>query len=268
MTNDRRRRPALELRANPLVFALGQVVVSPVLSMSNYVPEIQERLRKEGLPRFVEVETQTVRLQRGQSEVASGVRWVFANRENTAAVVLSTSFIVVEQTVYTRFEEFLDLLSKALSVVNEVADIDLAERVGLRRVNLVDPTESRLPLRKYFKPGLRGLEPEALGVERLDAQLEERGETPAGVLVVRLIKTAGGSALPADLTQTTLTHKQPPKNDEHALLDIDHYASTPMDFDPDVIVDSFWGLHEYSDSAFRAAVTADALTLWKKGPDA
>ena len=38
------------LRAAPVFFTIAQVRFNPILSLEAYAPQIQERLRKEGLP--------------------------------------------------------------------------------------------------------------------------------------------------------------------------------------------------------------------------
>ncbi len=262
--DSRRHQPPLALNTNPLVFALGQVVISPVLRMNDYVPEVQERFRREGFPRFSRLETHQLRLTGDQSELVRDIRWAFADRANRTAVVLSPNFLVLEQTTYTTFDAFANILAQAIGTIHDVVDVDLCERFGFRRVNLIYPADSGMSLREFFQAGLRGVDPQALGVGRLEAQLEERGQTPAGDLVVRLIKPAPESGLPPDLMATSLEHVPAPPGPEHALLDIDHYAPTQQDFVPDGVVDAFWELHRYSDSAFRAAVTNEALEYWRR----
>lgn len=265
MTDERRQLPPLELRENPLVFTLGQIVIAPVLRMGDYVAQIQEKFRRAGFPRFGEVDTQQIRIQNQQPEIVADKRWVFATRDNRSAVVLSTNFVVLEQTTYTTFEDFLGLLAKAVTTVSEVVGVDFCERFGFRRINLVETADSGLSLREFFKPGLRGLDPEALGLERVEARLEERGVTPAGTLVLRLTKGAPGQALPPDVMPTTLEHREPSTTGHHALLDIDHYSTQPRDFTESAVIDGFWDLHRFSDAAFRAAVTEAALAFWQRG---
>ena len=259
--DDHRQRPALDLADNPIVFALGQMVISPVLQMANYVPTIQERLRKTGLPGFSQVDGHTVQFGR-EVEVIADTRWVFTDREKTTGVVLHPNFIVLEQTKYVSFDEFVARIEEVAGVVREVIDVDFAERLGFRRVNLLEAPEGGLSLQGFVREGLRGLDPHDLQVESLEAQLEERGATPAGQIIVRLTKPSPGPGLPPDLMTTVLNHRGPRPESESALLEIDHYTVGRRDFDPSELVDAFWELHNYSDLAFRAAVTEEALQHW------
>ncbi len=157
--DNRRVIEPLDLATNPLVFVLGQVVFSPVLRMGNYVPELQEQFRRAGFPRFHQLDAQELRLGPGGAQVIPDRRWVFADRENQIAVVLSASFVVVEQTRYVSFESFIETVAQAVEIIGEVLDVDLCERLGFRRVNLIEPGSSGLSLREFFQPGLRGLKP-------------------------------------------------------------------------------------------------------------
>ena len=229
--------------------------------MHTYVPAVQERLRKVGYPGFRVIEGRQVRF--GQEvEVAADTRWTFSNRDNTSGVVLHPSYVVLEQTVYTDFDDFVGHMESVLQIVNEVAGVEFVERLGFRRVNLVEVTDPGVSLQNLFREGLRGLPPTNLGVESLDAQLEERGATPVGRIIVRLVRPSPENGLPQDLTATILDHRQPAANGDSALLDIDNYMISRKDFVPSELADAFWELHRYSDQAFRAAVTEQALRLW------
>jgi uncharacterized protein (TIGR04255 family) len=264
----RRALAPLNLATNPLVFVLGQVVFTPVLRIADYVPELQENFRRAGFPRFHQLDTQEVRVTTRGAEVIPERRWVFGDRQNQTAAVLSTNFVVLEQTHYTSFEPFVETLARVVETIVASVDVNLCERLGFRRVNLIEPGSSGLSLRAFFQPGLRGLDPSALNVDQLHAQLEERGRTPEGELMVRLITPAPEGGLPPDVGMTLL--KRRPRLDdrgESALLDIDHFSTQERDFTGDGVVDGFWELHRRSDEAFRAAVTSEALGFWERGGD-
>jgi uncharacterized protein (TIGR04255 family) len=261
LVDPRRHQPPLLMDSNPLVFTLGQVVIAPVLRMQSYVPDIQDKLRQQGFSRFSTMETQQLRLAGDHPQVLPQIRWIFANRESDTAVVLANDFVVVEQTTYRSFDAFVETIGIAVDVIQSIVDVDFTERLGFRRVNLIEQTPE-LPLREFFQPGLRGLDPARLGAERLIATLEERGETDAGQLVVRLIKPAPEAGLPPDLLATALNYRRPPADRPHALLDIDNFSTVTRDFDAAAVVEGLWELHRFSDMAFRQAVTQDALAQW------
>lgn len=189
-------------------------------------------------------------------------RWVFADRRDQTAAVLSTNSVVIEQTHYTSFEPFLETLARAVETIAASVDVDLCERLGFRRVNLIEPGSSGLAPRDFLQPGLRGLGPSALSFDQLRAQLEERGRTLEGDLVVGMTTPAPDGGLPPDLGMTLLKRRgRRDETGESALLDIDHFSTQERDFTGDAVVDGFWKLHQRSDEAFRAAVTSEALGL-------
>ena len=123
--------PALKLKTNPLVCVLGQVRISPVLQMEEFIPAIQEQLRRTDYPKFNREETEELILGPGtQPKVRSSTRWIFLNKENTAAVVLAQNFIALQVSQYTSFEIFLGALKAVLKIIGKVADISLTERLG------------------------------------------------------------------------------------------------------------------------------------------
>lgn len=260
-----RARPPLQLAWNPLVFVLGQVVISPVLQIEDYIPNLQERLRKNGYPAFDRLESQTVKFDRqGSVDVRRETRWVFWNKNKTQSVVISSGFLVLEVSDYQRFDDFMAEFQAVMEIFHAVVDVSLYQRLGFRRINLLEDTPT-LPLDSIVREGLRGLEG-GVFVDRHDQRLEHWGDTEVGRLMVRLLRPAPESVVPSDLDTTGLTIRQPSAEGRQvATLDIDHFMIEADDFVPDAIVDGFWLLHDGSDLAFRESVTADALQVWAKG---
>ncbi len=54
-----------------------------------------------------------------------------------------------------------------------------------------------------------------------------------------------------------------PEDELVTVLDLDHYTEMPREFDTASVLDTMRHLHDTLDSAFRAAVTPEAITLWK-----
>ena len=102
-----RKEPALKLKKSPLVFVLSQVRFSPILKMENYVPDIQEDLRKQGFPRYKKEDIQQVSFGGPDIRAERDNRWVFSSRDQTEAIVLAPTFVVYETTNYDVFETFV-----------------------------------------------------------------------------------------------------------------------------------------------------------------
>lgn len=262
--NSKRARPPLALAWNPIVFALGQVVISAVLELERYVPALQERLRRSGYPLFERVDLQEVRMgPTVQPEFRQETKWVFSSKDRTRAAVVGPQFIVLEQTRYSTFDDFIDELNSVLAIVNEVLDIAAYQRLGFRRVNLLEETSS-LPLSDVLREGIQGIDHDLFSGNS-EQRYELWGSTPVGRMMVRLMRPAPETVIPPELMGTTLPIEGAGVAQKlTATLDVDHFQVETADFIPSAVIESFWSLHDASDRAFRAAVSEHALQTWKK----
>ena len=218
---------AMSLAWNPIVFALGQVVISAVLNMESCIPEIQELLRKTGYPRFERLELQALRLEAGSTpRMHSETRWLFINRDRTGLVSINPNSIVLERSEYTSFDDFANELADVLGHVQEVIDVELIDRLGFRRVNLLEE-HSNLPVAEALSPGLLGINAEAFttGSEHKYEFLANTGE---GRLIVRTSYPAPEGALPVDLSSGQLNIRKPTEAASAATVDIDHFMDEPL----------------------------------------
>lgn len=263
-----RLRPALLLRRSPLVHVLAQVRFGPILKLAEYVPDLQERFRRLGYPLYEEASIR--QLLPGTSEKSLS-RWSFVVKEKTDAVLMSPAFFVLETSHYTRFETFLHALHAALGAFREEVGETVVSRIGLRYVDAIRPDEAE-DLGSYVRPGLLGFSEsqfEEAGLPLVDVlrAYESRGRTRSGTLIMRVHQSRDGSYLPPDLRMTPLgpVSFDPPlaAGELVTSLDIDHFEELSMDFEPDTIIDQFWRLHDYTETAFRSAVTDHALERWE-----
>jgi uncharacterized protein (TIGR04255 family) len=227
--------------------------------MGAYVPEIQERLRKKGYPNFRTAETREVVFS-PEVKVSSATRWMFADKERRTAVVLAPEFVVLETSRYDVFDSFADAFEKILVEIRDVAKVELAERLGLRYVDLVrvEQGEAFEPL---FQQGLHGVAGDGLFSDARH-RYEMIGDTKVGKLVLRLTRTRG-AWLPPDLVAEDLNYEAtPPRDEAVSILDIDHFSESQRDFEPTALVKQLWELHDFTDKAFREAVTPIALERW------
>lgn len=259
----KRALPPLDLNWNPLVLVLGQVKISPVLKMADYIPPIQEKLRLTGFPGFRAIEQEEISFVPKPS-TRSSTRWAFTNREATASVVIAPNFIVYQVTEYAKFEDFIDSFSKILKIVGEETRVALSERLGLRYVNLIQPASGE-PFSNYLQSGLLGLAADKIGAGKVHYVFEERGTTEYGDLIIRLFENENGGILPPDLESFDMKFAlRRDKNLPGAILDVDHFSAIQRDFVVDTLLDGFYKLHDYTDRAFRAAVSEEALKKWAK----
>ena len=230
--------------------------------MQEYVPGIQERLRREGFPRFSESLLQELVLVPGTSgapSVVSRRKWLFADKTTKTAVVLTPEFITLETVEYDTFDAYAEQLAGVLETVASAADIELSERIGLRYLDHITEAPG-VPLERFVTPGLVGL-PAGASVRPSQSLYVAQGSTEIGHFVVRLIRARGSVTLPPDLQPPDLEIPARPEGD-YLLLDLDHAALATRDFDVKVVLDTFWELHDVVDGIFRSAVTPEALAAW------
>jgi len=262
-----RSLPALELRHSPLVFVLGRVSISPVLKMADYIPEIQERLRKSGFPGYRAERTQTVEFGAGQPRFTEASRWLFQSEDETLAVVIAQDFVVLETSSYTVFDEFSRTMEAVLSVVADAAQVDFARSIGLRYVDAFRSSDVGSGI-EILEPGLRGPRYEQMSEPGIDFgptlfKSEARTNTPVGRLAVRVLQSDDGSFLPPDIVATDLSFDfSAGPDDIVTVLDFDHVTSEQIGFVPSELLELTWHLHDYTDAAFRSVITPEALLLW------
>ena len=259
-----RSRSPLKLHDSPLVLALAQVRLSPVLKMQTFIPEMQERLRNAGYPRYVEAQMQQIMLGPMPTAVPgpATTKWVFSDRDGSKAVVVAPDFVTFEVSRYDTFDAFSEELRSVLSLVGEVTNVALAERLGLRYLDHIR-AGSDDTIEDYVAPGLAGVDLASAGAERTRSVYLVQGTTASGQYVVRLNRNTGPFVLPADLQPPDVTIAPPEGSDEYAVLDVDHFSAVTREYQPDVLIDVFWQLHDVCEGIFREAVTPYALKVWR-----
>ena len=81
--------------------------------------------------------------------------------------------------------------------------------------------------------------------------------------MIRSVHIDDGSHIPPELSSTKLKFANKPQPGERvSILDIDHNGEFPSDFDVDALITKLNELHDFSDNAFIAAVTPEALKKW------
>jgi uncharacterized protein (TIGR04255 family) len=228
--------------------------------MEQYVPKLQERLRREGYPRFAVSQTNQVLLG-PQFGFQSVKKWVFSDASNTTAVVVAPDFISLETSNYKTFDEFTQSFLVVLKEFGAIVEPALCERLGLRYVNLIRPRKKEA-LSGYLKSSLLGLTDKSLGLHDVHASAVVRGKTGDGDFVLRLVRGHDELLLPADLTPPDVEVRTQESTGPRAILDIDHFWQGSLQYDPEDLLKEFWALHDPIENAFTESVTPKALDAW------
>ncbi len=91
----------LKLVKTPLVYVIGQVKISAVMSLETFIPAIQEKLRHLGYPRYKRGRVQQVTIGPEGPAFESLDRFEFQNREGNAGIILAPDFIALLFAIQT-----------------------------------------------------------------------------------------------------------------------------------------------------------------------
>ena len=262
-----------KFKSAPVFFTIMQVKFNPILSLPNYVAELQERLRKAGYPDMQQGFVATINLGSDAASAAAegknqiipvqhNVRFVFGNMNRTAAFTLDPTAISFQVTEYEVFESFLAEFMKGLEAVHQTIGLTYTERLGLRYLDAVMPKQNEA-LKSYLASSILGLFEKVPGTE-----VYSLAETVlnAGEINVRsrVVTQTGTLAIPPDLLGLGLSVPERFRNlsGRHAVLDTDGWTESRESVDIARIQQKFDKIHDVIISAFRASVTDHALKVW------
>lgn len=263
-----------KLKNGPLIYVLAQIQISPVLKIGKFVDDIQERLRGD-YPRLQKKTIQSVNLALLGSEKSAEVdlekviethnRWLFTNEQETTGFILDNSSFALHTTDYPTFEPFLEWFRAGITILGEVVDVGLVQRLGLRYMDLIDPIGND-SIDQYVSEGLHGFPLHHIAeTNDYSSQTISRGETSAGYLVARYTRSKEEISLPSDITPLVLPHDHKKRNPDKlaALLDFDHYRTETIKFSPDEIMKRMRELHDATSTIFHGTATEHAFKKWQ-----
>ena len=195
----------------------------------------------------------------------TSTRWCFVSRDKRESVVLTDDFIVYETTSYEVFDTFSRRVKDILTELNGVADIGFASQIGLRYVDVITALDGHSPS-WFIREQLQGLTPNDVEAKEVVNQFLSVITTNDGQLKLKSLEGRGPRFMPPDLEATRLEFELKLNDGEQfRILDFDHIWKGEMDFGPDELVRRMDTLHEGIKQTFKAAVTPEAITVWKKG---
>jgi uncharacterized protein (TIGR04255 family) len=261
-----------QMKNAPVYFTIAQVRFNPILSLSTFVPGIQEDFRKHDFADFKKAVAMAFSfgpLVGGQLDNQLPPpqpleRYIFSDSGNTKIFVLEHGALSFQSTRYEVFETFVAELMKGLEVVNKmVGGLSFVERVGLRYLDAVMPREGET-LNQYLIPEALGLYGKLKGKTK-HAFLETMAESNEGSLISRAIIQEGKIGVPPDLQLNELKISQAFTifNGVHAILDTDAFHVERVPFDVVAVKKRLDVLHDRINEAFHALVTQHARDVWK-----
>jgi len=251
-----------KLERSPLQFVLVQFRFSPITAMGEYVPRLQDILRKSGFPGFNREQIQQVIF--GPSVKAeTTTRWCFVSRDKREGVVLTEDFVVYETTRYDVFETFAERVKRILIELNQITEIGFVTQIGLRYVDVIRSLDGHSP-NWFIREQVHGLSAEALGEKEVVNQFLSMITTGEGFLKIKSLEGIGPGFMPPDLEATRLDFDlSMPEGEAFRVLDFDHIWKGEVDFAADRLIDKMEALHHSIGKAFLATVKPEAIEVWK-----
>lgn len=261
----------LPLGKQPLVLVLAQVRISPVRTISAFIPEIQEAFRQSGFPIERAGKIQQLTITPTGVQATEQDRWEYRTRDERWSVTVLHDSVVLQTTAYTRFEAFAEKLGLALrNVLSKTRqdELGVVQRIGLRYVDIVLPGEGE-SFRRYLRPGLHGIPDEVFQPGTHRVHLESVGRTKvgahAGTMVVRISQNDLGFDLPPDLVESApLFAPRSEKGKQATLIDMDHFMEGTFDANADWVIHRSFELHDLLIETFHQHVVSEqAIEAWR-----
>jgi uncharacterized protein (TIGR04255 family) len=254
------------LKNPPVYFTVAQVRFNALLKLAEYLPSIQEAMRRAGFPDFVSHKSIALQIvmQDGQAVPTPlpQERFLFGTTDRAHCFVMGPEFLTLQSTNYGTFEEFSGMFLKGLERVHELVQLDFIDRVGLRYLDHVAP---RAPdtLDKYLAPEVLGMSAR-FGGTPVHSFSETLNVVKGVRLLSRVVIQSGGLSFPPDLLPENMeiNKKFLAYNGHHALLDTDGSVEGREVFSSDFVWSQLQAIHEVIGTAFKATVTKHALKIW------
>jgi len=258
---------------------LAQVRFSSILTIKEYIPQIQDFLRKNGYPVYSEQQNFTLEIPPvGVVSITQTAitQWRFESPALDSMILVDKEQVIFQTSNYTNFECFIDNFINILAFILQITEHDKAGvivRLGLRYVDQIKKQFSHDDIDSYLRPGLRSMTCKEFIDDKKQYSIALLGNTkPAnnfeGQLAIRVFRGEKGSDLPPDLMLSAPTNRKKVGPDEDiAMVDMDHYWIGSIG--PDIrivetIEEMFFRLHDtIIDSFHNSVISEEGIEKWQ-----
>ena len=254
------------LKNPPVYFTLAQVRFNTILKIRDFLPSVQEGMRRAGFPVFTQRQMFVLQIGAPGStdapQSAPQEQYFFTNTAKTHSFLLDVASLTLQSTRYGTYEDFSRQFLDGLALANDAIALDYTERVGLRYLDHVAPRKGDM-LEKYLAPDVQGLAQRLKG-EPLHSYIEALNAIGSTQLHTRIFITKGGLAFPPDLQPGGLVIDPRFSGEDglHATVDTDGFVQERKIFSMDGIRDDFAAIHGAVNEAFYTIVTDHARKAW------
>jgi len=256
------------LKTPPVYFTVAQVRFNAILKLREFLPGIQEELRKVGFPDYGEHQAVVLQLATQDGKVvpvpAVQERFAFGNVKKTHTFWLDSQSLTLQSTDYGRFEDFSAAFLRGLDIVHGVVRLDFTERVGLRYLDRVMPRQADA-LDQYLTPEVLGLSRRLRG-NPLHSYSETLSEMDNIKMISRVVIQNGGLAFPPDLMPGDMAVPERFKayKGPNAILDNDGFVENREEYSRETVSKLLHAIHDVIIGAFRVAASDYAFKVWNE----
>jgi uncharacterized protein (TIGR04255 family) len=263
----------------PLVLTLAALEFAPVDNIREYIPELQDRLRRK-YPERKEVKRKEINFNASDHTTTTkdSLTWSFLSADRSWVVTINeNSLVLATSKNYEGFSNFKDRFKEAVEFLQDVLKVDYFRRLGFRQIDNVFPDpdleeQNRLSIEGLLEENFKN--PARLRVGKVDADIIEVSvNTEVGRLVARLYRRnmeCNVPSVPNDLAGY-IEQFSPPfsikKVSELVILDIDNFKGSPegelLSLNVDELITDLQELKAGSISVFCEVVTDEALAKWE-----
>jgi len=245
-----------KLEKQPLRVVLAEFRFSQVLQIGEFIPKLQETLRRTYPIPEIRKE-QAIQVQPGGIQLQSIDRWAFISANKKSAVDISQDRLVFYTSEYPRFEGFSKTCKQAIEALEEIVEPGLILRIGLRYCDM-DEIEKGQKISDIvdsdfsFPESVNGL-----GVQQF-ARNEVSISTHSGLLTIRTLYGNHNLVCMPDMQNLPITIENSDIASERIILDFDHIwdpKEESIKFETSKVLEELDRLHETSREAFWKITT-------------
>src|ERR1700751_4317599 len=127
-----------KLKNAPICFAIAQIRHNVILSLGDYVPAIQEGMRKANYSDFEPAFSIAFNFPAATSEEQAKPtpqrieRYIFSNPERTSGFIVEPNAFSFQATEYESYDKFSAEFFRGLEIIHKIIGLNFSDRVGLR----------------------------------------------------------------------------------------------------------------------------------------
>jgi uncharacterized protein (TIGR04255 family) len=257
----------------PVYYVLAQVRFNAVLSLEQYMPVIQENMRKAGYPDFERAIFAALNMNVGGIQAAlvpavqQQIRFQFLNEDRTSGFILEQTGMTYQTTEYDTFKPFSEAFLRGLSTMHEAATLSYSERVGIRFLDAVCPKPDE-HVSLYLAPPIMGvwdkLENRSLAHAFSEARTVQGKTTLLGRSIILDQQVEGPVYLSPEFQPAILkiAERFSKIKGLYAVLDNDCWVEDREKFDISSLAKQLNSLHHEIERSFALMVTPHAVEAW------